>query len=199
MVDFFPYQNFKNNTKVFPRLKFSIFGSNRRFMNSLLSSEKLSPAALDYRRKMTNPLIFGFAMLAKLPSAIFWSLRIKSLTKESCEVTIPYSWRTQNPFKSIYFAALAGAAELSTGALCQFALAGKGQFSMLVVDFRAEYSKKANSKITFSCDQGAELFDLIENMKIGETAQLTMISTGKNTSGEPVARFFVTWSFKRKN
>ena len=93
---------------------------------------------------------------------------------------------------------LAGAAELSTGALCQLAIAGKGQFSMLVVDFRAEYHKKANQKITFTCDQGAELFELIDAMKSGETGQLMMISTGKNPSGEIVAKFYVTWSFKRK-
>lgn len=158
-----------------------------------------TPAGLDYQRKMTNPLIFWFAMLVKLPSAIFWRLKIKTLTTEKCEVSIPFFWRSQNPFKSIYFAALAGAAELSTGALCQFALAGKGQFSMLVVDFRAEYYKKANSKITFSCNQGAELFELIDSLQIGATAQLTMISTGRNSSGETVAKFFVTWSFKRKS
>lgn len=163
------------------------------------STDNLSPAALDYKRKMTNPLIFWFAMLVKLPSAVFWRLKVKSLTSGECVVTIPYFWRSQNPFKSIYFAALAGAAELSTGALCQLALAGRGQFSMLVVDFRAEYHKKANSKITFTCDQGAELFDLIEGLRPGDTSQLMMISTGKNTSGDIVAKFFVTWSFKRKS
>lgn len=168
-------------------------------METQLSTRNLSPDAIDYRQKMTQPVIFWFTMLVKLPTAIFWGLRIKNLTRESCEVTIPYSWRSQNPFKSIYFAALAGAAELSTGALCQLALAGRGQFSMLVVDFRAEYSKKANSKITFSCEQGTELFELIESLKVGETAQLAMISTGTNPSGEIVAKFFVTWSFKRKN
>ena len=148
---------------------------------------------------MTNPFIFWLAMLVKLPSAIFWRLRVRTLEMESCEVTIPYFWRSQNPFKSIYFAALAGAAELSTGALCQLALAGKGSFSMLVVDFRAEYFKKANTKITFTCDQGTALFDLIEKMEKGATDQLTMISTGKNTSGETVAKFYITWSFKRKS
>lgn len=168
-------------------------------MESKHSAQRLSKAALDYQKKMTNPIVFWFAMLLKLPSAIFWRLRINTLTPEKCQVSIPYFWRSQNPFKSIYFAALAGAAELSTGALCQLALAGKGQFSMLVVDFRAEYFKKANSKITFSCEQGSELFDLIESLKVGETAQLTMISTGTNPSGEMVARFFVTWSFKRKS
>lgn len=159
----------------------------------------LEQAALSYRNKMTNPIIFWLAMLMKLPTAIFWKLRIKKLEMESCEVTIPYFWRSQNPFKSIYFAALAGAAELSTGALCQLALAGKGSFSMLVVDFRAEYFKKANTKITFTCDQGTALFDLIDKMEKGATNQLTMISTGKNTSGETVAKFYITWSFKRKS
>lgn len=159
----------------------------------------LSPAGQDYRKKMTNPMIFWFAMLLKLPSAIFWKLRVRKLEMESCEVTIPYFWRSQNPFKSIYFAALAGAAELSTGALCQLALAGKGSFSMLVVDFRAEYFKKANTKTTFTCDQGTELFELIDKMGPGATDQLTMISTGKNTSGETVAKFYITWSFKRKS
>ncbi len=159
----------------------------------------LNSKAIDYQNKMTNPIVFWFAMLSRLPSAIFWRLRIKTLSKEKCEVTIPYFWRSQNPFKSIYFAAMAGAAELSTGALCQLALAGKGKFSMLVVDFRAEYYKKANEKITFTCNQGVELFELIDSLNPEESAQLTMISSGKNPQGVEVAKFFVTWSFKRKS
>ncbi|MFC3414475.1 DUF4442 domain-containing protein [Algoriphagus hitonicola] len=158
----------------------------------------LNSAAREYQRKMTHPVIFWFAMLVKLPSAVFWRLKIKNLDSEVCQVSIPYFWRSQNPFRSIYFAALAGAAELSTGALCQLALAGKGSFSMLVVDFRAEYFKKANQKITFTCDQGAELFKLIEALEVNQSNQLTMISEGKNPVGELVARFHVTWSFKRK-
>ncbi|MDX5340519.1 MAG: DUF4442 domain-containing protein [Cyclobacteriaceae bacterium] len=168
-------------------------------MDTTLKPHALNPKAIDYQRKMTNPFVFWFAMLVKLPSAVFWRLRIKTLNTETCQVTIPYFWRSQNPFRSIYFAALAGAAELSTGALCQLALAGKGAFSMLVVDFRAEYHKKANSKITFTCEQGTELFNLIDSLNVGDTNQLTMISEGKNPSGEVVARFFVTWSFKKKS
>ena len=159
----------------------------------------LPAPALAYQKKMMNPFIFWWAMLFKLPTAVFWRLKMIQLDGEKCLVSIPYFWRSQNPFKSIYFAALAGAAELSTGALCQLALAGKGSFSMLVVDFRAEYRKKASTKILFTCEQGEELFSLIDSLKPGETNQLTMLSTGKNTAGEEVARFFITWSFKRKN
>ncbi|EKB49730.1 PaaI family thioesterase [Cecembia lonarensis] len=159
----------------------------------------MNTAAKKYLSRMNNPLIFWWAMLFKLPSAVFWRLKVTKLDMDQCEVTIPYFWRSQNPFNSIYFAALAGAAELSTGALCQLSLAGKGKFSMLVVDFRAEYHKKANQKITFRCDQGKVLNELIDGLKPNETGKLTMISTGTNPSGEVVAKFFVTWSFKRKS
>ncbi len=124
---------------------------------------------------------------------------MKTINLEKCEVTIPYFWRSQNPFKSIYFAAMAGAAELSTGALCQLAMAGKGKFSMLVVDFRAQYSKKANQKITFTCEQGLELNEKIDSLEPNGTDQLTMVSIGINEDGDEVARFHVTWSFKRKS
>lgn len=147
---------------------------------------------------MLNPFFFWWAMFLKLPSAIFWRLRVRELDSEKCVVSIPYFWRSQNPFKSIYFAAMAGAGELSTGALCQLALAGRGQFSMLVVDFRAEYHKKADEKITFTCGQGKELEKIIEALGPGETDKLTMVSEGKNPQGELVAKFHVTWSFKRK-
>lgn len=159
---------------------------------------KLNKEAQDYVRKATNPFLFRLGLGLKLPSALFWSLKIKSLNLEKCEVTIPFKWRTQNPFKSIYFAAMAGAAELSTGALCQLSQAGKGKYSMLVVDFRAEYYKKANQKITFTCSQGLELVKLIDSLAIGTTDKLTLISAGTNPAGEEVAKFFVTWSFKRK-
>ncbi len=159
----------------------------------------MTPETEKFRKRMTNPFIFWSSMLVKLPSAVFWKLRIKNLTEESCSVTIPYFWRSQNPFKSIYFAAMAGAAELSTGALCQLAMAGKGNFSMLVIDFRAEYYKKANEKITFICEQGSELNRLLNQLQTGQTNTLNMISSGTNTKGELVAKFYVTWSFKRKS
>lgn len=168
-------------------------------MSNKSSTLKLNAAAKAYIGKMGNPIIFWWGMLLKLPSAVFWKLKVKTLTLEKCEVTIPYFWRTQNPFKSIYFAALAGAGELSTGLLCQLALAGKGKFSMLVVDFKAEYSKKADQKITFTCEQGLELNQLIEHLEVGQTDQLCMVTKGRNEDGDLVAQFFITWSFKRKS
>ncbi|MEM9050847.1 MAG: DUF4442 domain-containing protein [Bacteroidota bacterium] len=167
-------------------------------MEAEVTAPSLNAKAQEYIRKATNPLLFKLGLGKSLPSALFWSLRITELNMEKCLVTIPFKWRTQNPFKSIYFAAMAGAAELSTGALCQLSQAGKGKYSMLVVDFRAEYYKKADQKITFECNQGLELFGLIDSLNVGDSDTLTMVSTGTNEDGDEVAKFFVTWSFKRK-
>lgn len=153
----------------------------------------------DYRKNILHPLKFKLGMLTRLPSVVFWGVRIKSLSESGCEVTIPFTWRTQNPFQSIYFAAMAGAAELSTGALCQMQLAGRSPHSMLVVDFKMEYYKKANTMITFTCEQGLALAQILDNFtSSGDSATLNMESTGKNESGVIVARAYITWSFKRK-
>jgi acyl-coenzyme A thioesterase PaaI-like protein len=159
----------------------------------------LTHSALSFQKKMKNPFTFWLGMFFKLPSAIFWRFQIKELNSQRCVVSIPYSWTTQNPFKSIYFAALAGAAELTTGALCQLAMSGKGTYSMLVVDFRGEFFKKADEKILFSCVQGEELMTLLESLEVNDTGKLKMISSGKNKDGIEVARFYVTWSFRRKS
>ncbi len=92
---------------------------------------------------------FKLYTLLKLPSVFLWGVSIRALDREHCEVVIPFKYLNKNPFKSIYFAALAGAAELSTGALALLATAGIGKTSMLVTSFKADYSKKATRPRVF--------------------------------------------------
>jgi len=149
---------------------------------------------------MNHRMLFWWAMLFKLPSLIFWGVKLKSLNHQSCSTTVPYQWRTQNPFKSIYFAALAGAAELSTGALCMLAIQGNQSVSMLVINLQAEYYKKANQKITFICDQGGVIQKIISDLNgSNPTHTLTLISNGYNEQNELVAKFNISWSFKLKS
>lgn len=155
--------------------------------------------SIAYQKYASNVFLFRLGMLRKLPSVVFWGIKIKSLDESRCEVTIPFNWRTQNPFGSIYFAALAGAGELSTGALCQMYLASRSPHSMLVTGFSTEYSKKADSMITFSCSQGKALEALLDSLeKSGDSATIELISEGKNEKGILVCRSAITWSFKRK-
>jgi hypothetical protein len=169
-------------------------------MDGLRKEITLNTAAKKLIANYRSPLKFIMGLLVKLPSIIFWGVRLKFIDAYRCEITIPYKWRSQNPFKSIYFAALAGAGELSTGTLCQVHLAGKGKWSMLVTDLRVEYLKKANSKITFVCEQGADVLTTLEKVEnTGAPQTLTMVSTGLREDGLTVARVFITWSFKKKS
>ena len=141
----------------------------------------------------------GFFLFYKLPSAWFMGVRVKKVTPEFCEVTLPYQWRSQNPFKSIYFAAQAAAAELSTGALGLLALEGRGKVSMLVSHIEMEFTKKATTLTTFTCEQGAEMFETVERaIQTKEPQSITMVSRGVQATGELVSITKVTWTFKAK-
>lgn len=148
---------------------------------------------------LSSGIKFKLWALKNLPSVFFWGISIKELNADICSVRIPFGWRSQNPFKSIYFAALAGAAELSTGALALLSMAGKGKYSMLVTDFKAEYSKKANTHTLFTCANGPEFFSTIDSLKnSGDSGVVQAVSIGRNLQGEEVAKIYVTWSFKKK-
>ena len=159
----------------------------------------LSETQKKHLANINNPWKMGFFLFYKLPAAWFMGVRVKSVTPERCMVTLPYHWRSQNPFKSIYFAAQAAAAELSTGALGLLALEGRGKVSMLVSHIEMEFTKKATTFTTFTCEQGAEIFETVERaIQTKEAQTITMISRGVQASGELVSITKVTWTFKAK-
>lgn len=152
-----------------------------------------------FTKLMTHPLKFRMFLLTKLPSAYFSGVRVKSIDENKCEVTVPFKWFTQNPFRSTYFACLSMAAEMSTGALALAHLYKKPPVSMLVVKTEAEYFKKAIDKTTFVCEAGKEINKMIgEAVVTGEARTVRARSIGKNKAGELVADFYITWSFKIK-
>ena len=153
-----------------------------------------------FSKQMTNPLKFRMFLLSKLPSAYFSGVRVKSLDENKCEVTVPFKWFSQNPFRSTYFACLSMAAEMSTGALALAHLyKRKPAVSMLVVKTEGEYFKKAVDKTTFLCEDGLEIKKRIEDaIESGEGRTIRAKTIGKNKAGELVAEFFITWSFKAK-
>lgn len=159
----------------------------------------MNQESIKFRKKIQSKFNFFAFSFSKLPSLAWWGVKLKNMDDQKCEVTIPFSWRTQNPFKSIYFAAQAGAAELSTGLLCMQALSGRGKWSMYVIGFEAEYGVTAKTKVTFTCTDGELLNDLLDKIEAtGTPDQIVMVSTGVNTTGQMVSKFRIKWSFKKK-
>ena len=153
-----------------------------------------------FAKQMVSPFKFKMFLLSKLPSAYFSGVRIKSINEKKCEVTVPFKWFSQNPFRSTYFACLSMAAEMSTGALALGHLyKRKPAVSMLVVKTEGVYFKKAVDKTTFICEAGDEINKMIEESVVtGESRTVRAKSIGKNNAGELVAEFYITWSFKAK-
>ena len=153
-----------------------------------------------FSKQMTSPLKFRMFLLSKLPSAYFSGVRVKAIDENRCEVTVPFKWFSQNPFRSTYFACLSMAAEMSTGALALGHLyKRKPVVSMLVVRTEGEYFKKAVDQTTFVCEAGSEINKMIEEaISTGEARTIRAKTIGKNKAGEIIAEFFITWSFKAK-
>lgn len=148
-----------------------------------------------------NPWRMRMYMLKKLPLALIAGLKITEIDDHKASVSIPFKYLNKNPFQSIYFAALAMAAELSTGilALTSVQVASK-PVSMLVFDMNANFTKKAKSKIIFTCTQGIEISQAIEeSIKTGEGKTVTVNTVGIDESGDQVAEFNFTWTFKVKS
>lgn len=137
--------------------------------------------------------------LWKLPTLLFWNVRVLSVNPDVGRVEIPFSRRTQNPFRSTYFAALAGAGELSTGLLAMIAMEGRGPMSMLVTRMEAEYSKKAVGRTVFTCADGPLIRDAVQRAyETGEGQQVEVLSIGTAEDGSEVCRFRLNWSFKAR-
>lgn len=137
----------------------------------------------------------------KLPSAFWSGVRVKTISSEICQTTVKHSWFNQNPFKSMYFAVQAMAAEFTTGALVMYCIKQSGKdISMLVAQNKAVFTKKATGKITFTCNQGNLIADIIQkaiDTNEGQTVWLT--SFGLNEKGEQVSEMKFEWTLKARN
>lgn len=152
-------------------------------------------------RILKSKFWFRLFLLKSLPAAFFCGLDLNSLTEERSVVIVRFSWFTQNPFRSIYFACLAMAAEMSSGVLALIHSQHlTPKVSMLVIGMSAEFHKKAVGKIRFECNDGAKINRVIEDVvknQIGLVCETH--SKGYDEQGDCVAEFFIKWTFRQKS
>lgn len=153
-----------------------------------------------YLRKVNNSFLFRLFLIAKLPIAWISGLKVGQVSEEKASVNIKFRYLNQNPFKSMYFACQAMAAEMSTGLLALGYLDSHTEkVSMLVLDVNCQFSKKAIGKIQFRCEDGLMVKNVIQNaIDTGEGCKCVMNSKGYDEQGDCVSSFSITWTFKRK-
>lgn len=150
--------------------------------------------------RANNPWVFNLFLLIRLPAAYISGVRLRSVTEQEAVATVPYRWLSQNPFRSIYFACQAMAAELSTGILAMAHLQGRQPaVSMLVVGLEADFHKKGVSTVHFTCRDGEAMRSAVERaVATGEAQTLTATTVGEDAEGRPISTFRITWSFKAR-
>lgn len=153
-----------------------------------------------FYKKITAGFNYRLFLLIKLPMAWLSGMQLKVLTEEECVIALRYKWINTNPFKSMYFAVQAMAAEMSTGLLASaFIYNQKPGVSMLVVHTSATYTKTIKGKVEFVCKDGQLIQEAIEKAIVTREAQTaTVTSNGITENGDIASTFSITWSFKVK-
>ena len=164
-------------------------------MNSLHTKKKDR-----FIRMATRRWSFSLFLLRFIPSALFSGVVIRGLGEEECLVSVPYSWFSRNPFRSTYFACLAMAGEMCSGALAMLHVCDlERNISMLVTEVEAKYHKKARGRTRFICKDGRLLQAAIQySLSRNQPQTCRAYTVGIDKDGECVAEFWITWSFMLK-
>lgn len=153
-----------------------------------------------FYKKITAGFNYRLFLFIKLPMAWLSGMQLEKLTTQECVIALRYKWINTNPFKSMYFAVQAMAAEMSTGLLASaFIYNNQPGVSMLVVHTSSAYTKTVKGKIQFVCKDGALIQEAVEKaIATGEPQTATVNSNGILENGEIASTFSITWSFKVK-
>ncbi len=159
-----------------------------------MPAKDLASARARVMQRLHNKWLLRLMLWWRLPGAAFFGFRVSEISEAHCRVELPMRWRSQNPFRSIYFAAQCAAAEFTSGALMLVAIAGRPPVSMLVTDMQGTFIKKAKSKTTFTCSDGAALTKMINEACLsGQPGVCAVDITATLEDGTVVSTFKITW------
>jgi acyl-coenzyme A thioesterase PaaI-like protein len=138
-----------------------------------------------------------------IPLLFFVRPAIVELTGERSVVRIPLRRRTSNHLGSMYFAALCAGADAAAGLAAFKTISSKrARVSLIFKDFSAEFFKRAEGDVEFSCSDGAAVREAVERT-IGsgerENVLTRVVATVPSISEEPIASFVLTLSLKRRD
>lgn len=162
---------------------------------------ELTAKGKKFKNRIENPFLFNLFLFIKLPLAWIAGSRVSKIDTDVCSISMPFGWRNQNPFQSMYFAAQSMSAEMSTGMLCMLAIENSGEsIAMLVSENSSRFFKKANGHVTFTCNDGKKMFDAVaETCRTGEPVLVEMTSVGVMDNGTEVSSFSFTWTVKKRS
>lgn len=177
---------------IVPYINIKLTYCHTAFFNTFRGNYSVGMAG--FVRKFNSYLFF------KLPAAWWCGVRLEEVGDGFAQTAVRLRWMNQNPFRSMFWAVQGMAAELSTGTLVMQEIRKSGrEVSMLVLNNRAHFSKKATGRIRFRCEDGGALKEVMQQvLATGEGHTLWMSATGRNEAGQIVSEFHFEWTLKIK-
>ncbi len=152
--------------------------------------------------RMRENLALRWFGLSKIPLLFYVGVTIVDVSPQHMVVRIPLRRRTRNHLGSMYFGVLCAGADCAGGALAMSLIRRQREpISLVFKDFNAEFLKRAEGDVDFCCTQGTEITELVLLAATsGERVerQIEVIATVPALSNEPVARFKLTLSLKKR-
>ncbi len=139
--------------------------------------------------------------LAKIPLLFLVGPSVIRISKKVCEIKIPLNYLTKNHLGSMYFGVLAVGADCAGGMIAMEAIkASKKKVSLIFKDFKAEFFKRAESAVHFTCSDGdaiqKQVQETVRSKKRVNATVVVIATTPKVSGDEPVAKFWLTLSLK---
>lgn len=166
-------------------------------------SKMVRPIAQVIPEKVRETVLLRAFGFLKIPMLYFVSPTVVELTDKRCVVKVPLSRKTKNHLNSMYFGALSVGADCAGGLIAMRFIQEEGnKISLIFKDFHAEFLKRAEGDVLFTCEQGQEVKDLVrKTMESGERENMPLhivATVPSKWDSEPVARFTLTLSLKRR-
>ncbi len=142
--------------------------------------------------------------LLRIPLIAYMRPSVVQMDDHRCVVRIPLTRRTRNHLETMYFGALCAGADVAGGIIAMRRIQQAGsQVHFLFKDFRAEFLKRAEGDVYFTCEQGEMLTELVRRAGASDERveqTVDVVATVPDRLGdEPVARFQLTISLKKKD
>ncbi|MBI1838152.1 MAG: DUF4442 domain-containing protein [Flavobacteriia bacterium] len=147
-------------------------------------------------RKM-NWLLFLMGVI-QIPLIGFIRPKLVEINDEVVKVKIKLRRRTKNHLKSMYFGALAVGADIAAGIHVFYFSETKGvKTSFSFKGMKADFIKRAESDVTFVCDEGKLIESLLEqSIEKKERINQTVLVKALDNQNELVASFEMIISLK---
>ena len=138
-----------------------------------------------------------------IPTIFFCRPKVVRISDNSLEVKIKLNRRTKNHLNSMYFGVLSVGADITGGFLAmKYIQESSSKISLIFKDFQADFIKRAEGDVHFSCTEGDLIRELVkksEQTNERESMPIHITASVPSISEDVVAKFVLTLSIKKYN